>query len=144
MKVEQILADKGSGVEWISPVATIERAAQRLHASHIGALVVSTDGQRFSGLLSERDIVYGLARHGRTLFEMHVADLMHRSTPTCAPDDTVQHVMKVMTRSRVRHVPVLDHGEVRGIVSIGDVVKNRLDENEREVAILRDVYLARG
>ena len=144
MKVERILTSKGSVVETISPDATIERAAQRLHSSHIGALVVIGDGHRIKGLIAERDIVYGLARHGRALFEMHVRDLMRQNPPVCTPDDTIQHVMSEMTRSRVRHVPVIDRGVLRGIVSIGDVVKNRLDESEQEVAVLRDAYIARG
>jgi CBS domain-containing protein len=144
VKVENILARKGSEVETITPDATVERAAQRLRNSHIGALAVSPDGKHVRGLISERDIVYGLAKHGRALFEMHVRDVMRQSTPTCTPEDSVQHVMLEMTRSRVRHLPVMDHGELRGIVSIGDVVKNRLDESEREVTLLRDAYIGRG
>jgi CBS domain-containing protein len=142
--VENILAAKGSEVETITPDATVERAAQRLRNSHIGALAVSPDGTHVRGLISERDIVYGLAKHGRALFEMHVRDVMRQSMPSCSPEDSVQHVMLEMTRSRVRHLPVMDHGELRGIVSIGDVVKNRLDESEREVTLLRDAYIGRG
>jgi CBS domain-containing protein len=144
MKVETILAGKGSAVETIAPDATVERAAQHLRVSHIGALVVSTDGKHLHGLISERDIVYGLARHGRALFEMHVRDVMRQGTPTCSPADDVRRVMLEMTRSRVRHLPVIEAGELRGMISIGDVVKNRLDETEREVTLLRDAYLAKG
>jgi CBS domain-containing protein len=144
MKVDDILASKGRTVETISPDATVERAAQRLRSSHIGALVVTTEGRQIKGLVSERDIVYALARHGRTLFEMRVRDVMRQATPTCSPVDTIEHVMLEMTRSRMRHLPVVDHGELCGVVSIGDVVKNRLDETGREVTLLRDAYLGRG
>src|SRR4029077_13221039 len=144
MKVDDILASKGRAVETITPDATSERAAQRLPSSHMGALVVSTEGHQIKGLVSERDIVYALARHGRAVFEMRVRDVMRQDTPTCSPVDTIEHVMREMTHSRIRHLPVVDHGELRGVVSIGDVVKNRLDETQREVTVLRDAYLGRG
>jgi CBS domain-containing protein len=144
VKVTNILATKGSAVETIAPDATIERAAQRLRTANVGALVVSNDQKHFKGLISERDIVYGLGKHGRALLDMKVRDVMRQSGPTCSSEDTVEHVMRQMTRLRVRHIPVIDRGELRGIVSIGDVVKNRLDETEREVNVLRDIYLARG
>jgi CBS domain-containing protein len=143
MRVADILATKGSAVETIPPDATIERVAQRLRVARIGALVVSNDGRQLKGLISERDIVDGLAREGRGLLLMHAAQVMRHNPPTCSSDDTVQFVMAQMTRLRVRHLPVVNAGELRGIVSIGDVVKNRLDETEREVHVLRDVYLAR-
>ena len=144
VNVASIIVAKGASVDTIIPDATVERAAQRLRAAHIGALVVSTDGKHIKGLIAERDIVYGLARHGRALLEMRVVDIMRRGGPTCSSTDSVQQVMAQMTRFRVRHVPVLDHGELRGIVSIGDVVKHRLDETALEVSLLRDAYLARG
>jgi CBS domain-containing protein len=131
-------------VETIAPEASAERAAQRMRSSHLGALVVSVDGKHVRGLITERDIVYCLGRNGRAFFEMRVADVMRTAVPICSPRDSVQHVMAEMTQSRVRHVPVLDGDELCGIVSIGDVVKNRLDESELEVHYLRDAYLARG
>jgi CBS domain-containing protein len=143
MRVADILATKGTAVETIPPDATVERVAQRLRLAHIGALVVTTDGTRLKGLITERDIVDGLAHYGRALLEMQVRQIMRHNPPTCAADDTVQHVMAQMTRLRVRQMPVVHAGELRGIVSIGDLVKNRLDETEREVHVLRDVYLAR-
>ena len=144
VKVTNILATKGSVVATIAPDATVERAAQRLRAANVGALVVSIDEKHLKGLITERDIVYGLGKHGRALLEMKVREVMRQGGPTCSSEDTVEHVMRQMTRLRVRHVPVIDRGELRGIVSIGDVVKNRLDETEREVHVLRDIYLARG
>jgi CBS domain-containing protein len=143
VKVAGILASKVSTVETIGPDATVERAAQRLRTAHVGALVVSTDGKHINGLISERDIVYGLGKYGPALLNMRVADIMLREGPTCRSDDTVLEVMAQMTYSRVRHVPVVDNGELRGIVSIGDVVKSRLDENEREINVLRDIYITR-
>jgi len=143
MKVADILATKGTAVATIPPDATIERVAQRLRSAHIGALVVSTDGKQLKGLVTERDIVEGIARYGRAALDMHVRQIMRHNPPTCSTNDTVQHVMAQMTRLRVRHLPVVHGGEMRGIVSIGDIVKNRLDETEREVHVLRDVYLAR-
>jgi CBS domain-containing protein len=144
MRVSDILDAKGHEVETTVPDASVSRASQRLRTSHIGALVVSSDGARVEGLISERDIVYGIARHGVAALEMPVRELMHRTPPTCSVDDTIHTVMAYMTRARVRHLPVLDHGKLCGIVSIGDIVKNRLDEAEREVVYLRDAYLARG
>jgi len=143
MKVATILAAKGSATETISPDASVERASQRMRSAHIGALVVSTDGVHITGLISERDIVNGFAKHGRSLCEMHVRDVMTYGVPTCTPNDTVRDVMIRMTASRNRHVPVVDHGVLAGIVSIGDVVKAELDETTREVSVLRDMYLAR-
>src|SRR5262245_31280962 len=93
VKVSSILATKGTTVETIGPDATVERAAQRMRASHLGALVVSTDGTHYQGLISERDIVYGFGKHGRTLFDMRVGDIMHKAGPRCSASDTVEEVM---------------------------------------------------
>ena len=144
MQVSDMLATKGHAVETTGPDATVGRAAQRLRTAHIGALIVSTDGRHVEGLIAERDIVNGLARYGSAVLHMHVRELMHRNPPTCAASDSIHDVMARMTTSRVRHLPVLERGELCGIVSIGDVVKNRLEETQREVSYLRDAYLARG
>jgi CBS domain-containing protein len=144
MRVSDMLASKGRLVETTGPDATIGRAAQRLRTAHIGALVVTTDGRHVDGLIAERDIVNGLARYGTAVLDMRVRELMHRSPPTCSASDSVHDVMARMTSSRVRHLPVLDQGQLVGIVSIGDVVKNRLEEAELQVSYLRDAYLARG
>jgi CBS domain-containing protein len=144
MRVSDILASKGHAVETTPPDASVARAAQRLRSAHIGALVVSADGACVDGLIAERDIVDGLARHGAAVLDMRVRELMHRAPPTCGVDDSIHRVMADMTRARVRHLPVLESGKLCGIVSIGDVVKNRLEEAEREVVYLRDAYLARG
>jgi CBS domain-containing protein len=144
MKVESILRAKGFAVETIEPEAPVGRAARRMSTLHIGALVVSHDGATLDGLISERDIVYGLARHGHMLLEMRVRNVMRTDPPVCSPGDSVVDVMARMTRLRVRHLPVVEHGTLRGIVSIGDIVKQRLDETEQEIMLVREAYLGRG
>jgi CBS domain-containing protein len=144
MKVESILRAKGSQVETITPDAPIGQAAQRMSVLHIGALVVSDDGTELEGLVSERDIVYGLARHGHLLLQLRVRQLMRADPPVCRPADSVVDVMARMTRLRVRHLPVVDGGALRGIVSIGDIVKQRLDETEQEIMLVREAYIGRG
>lgn len=144
MKVASILERKGSAVETTPPDATVSSAVHRLAALGIGALVVSEDGHRVRGVFSEREIVRGLSRFGPSVVDRRVAEVMIRAVPTCSPDDTIKHVMAEMTRTRHRHLPVVRDGMLCGIVSIGDVVKHRLDEAELEVGVLRDAYLGRG
>jgi CBS domain-containing protein len=140
--VERILATKGREVATTRPEGSVAMAAGLLRARGIGALVVSGDGQRVDGILSERDIVRGLAHHGADVLGLRVSDLMSRTVHTCTPQDTLKSIMARMTRHRVRHLPVVDGGRLCGIVSIGDVVKHRLDEIEDEVNVLRDAYIA--
>ena len=144
MKVREILDAKGTGVVTIRSDATLSTAVHRLALERIGALVVSDDGVRVDGILSERDIVTGLARDGADLLATgrRVADLMTRNVVTCGPDDTVKHLMAEMTRRRVRHLPVVVGDRLVGIVSIGDVVKSRLGEVELEATVLREAYIA--
>lgn len=144
MIVEKILADKGYDVATVAPDILVSRAVYRLVAGNIGALVVSVDGERVLGLISERDLVRGLEAHGERLLDLRVGDVMSRKVPTCQPQDQVGHVMAEMTRSRSRHLPVVQDGRLCGIVSIGDLVKHRLNEVETEKAVLRDLYIARS
>ena len=144
MKVENILETKGRHVETIHPDATVLLAVHKLTMQNIGALVVSRDGERVDGVLSERDVVRGLARHGTTFLDSPVNAVMTRRPPVCAPDETLATVMSQMTRTRNRHLPVVEDGRLRGIVSIGDIVKHRLEEMELETSVLRDAYLSRG
>jgi|tagenome__1003787_1003787.scaffolds.fasta_scaffold19278519_2 CBS domain-containing protein len=141
MKVEAILRAKGHAVETIRPDAKVQMAVHRMRMQNVGALVVCRDGERVEGVLSERDLVRGLARHGADLLEMSVVAIMSRNVPTCGPEDSLAFVMDQMTRTRQRHLPVLDAGTLCGIVSIGDVVKHRLEEMELETHVLRDAYL---
>lgn len=140
--VHDVLRTKGSTVLMVEPDAPVVRVAQRMRRANVGAFVVSGDGRRLEGLITERDIVHGLAFHGSTLIGMTVSALMSRTVETCTPHDTVRSVMTTMTRARVRHVPVLDDGGLCGMVSIGDLIKHYVDETELETRVLRDIYLA--
>jgi CBS domain-containing protein len=144
MKVENILQSKGWAVETISAGATMAHAIHRLTTAGIGALVVSDDDESVEGVISERDVVWALSRQGGEILNLHVADCMTRGGPTCTPDDTIQDAMTEMTRRRQRHLPVLQDGKLCGLISLGDVVKNRLDELELETNVLRDAYITRG
>ena len=137
MNVHTILRDKGKSVVTIHPDATVERAVAVLRLSGIGALVVSDDGENVVGILSERDIVEALGRLGGELLAVSVAEVMTSPVVTCEPEDSVAELMAEMTNRRIRHFPVLDDGRLTGIVSIGDLVKNRLDEIEFEAHSMR-------
>jgi len=143
MNVDGILRTKGAAVVTIRPDATIGDLVRGLRADRIGAMIVSEDGRSILGIISERDVVRGLAERGSRILEAPVADLMTRDVVSCTPRDTVKQVMAEMTRRRVRHLPVVADGVLCGIVSIGDVVKNRLEEMETETNVLREAYIAR-
>jgi CBS domain-containing protein len=144
MNVDSILKAKGRDVETIHPDGDLRLALHRLASRGIGALVVTPDGTTVDGTISERDVVRGLNKHGAALLDLPASAVMSRHAPTCSPSDTLQHVMAEMTRSRHRHLPVLDgDGHLCGIISIGDVVKHRLEEMELEASVLRDAYIAR-
>lgn len=143
MNVETILRNKGSWVATIRPDATIADAVDMLNRERIGALVVSEDGEGVDGVLSERDIVIALAKDGAELMSRPVDEVMTRNVITCDPSDTVGELMAEMTNRRIRHLPVVKEGRLRGIVSIGDLVKNRLDEVEFEASSLR-TFIAGG
>jgi CBS domain-containing protein len=142
MKVEDILKAKGHRVATMRPESAIDTVIHRMRLDRIGAIVISRDGSTIEGILSERDIVYGLVEHGAGLLKMTAADVMTHEVVTCRLQDTIKDVMSKMTHSRIRHVPVLDDGELAGIVSIGDVVKYRLEEAELETTVLREAYIA--
>jgi CBS domain-containing protein len=142
MTVASILKSKGDRVATTRPDTTVETVVHRLKLEGIGALVVSEDGRRVAGIVSERDIVRGLAIHGGDLLAMPVSALMTTGVTTCTPETTVNQVMAHMTRGRIRHLPVTVDGRLAGIVSIGDIVKHRLDEMELEVRTLRDYITA--
>jgi CBS domain-containing protein len=143
MNVETILRNKGNRVTTIRSDASIADAVQILRQYGIGALVVSDDGERVDGILSERDIVAALADDGALLLARPVAELMTRAVLTCSLQDTVAELMSEMTNRRIRHFPVVEDGKLCGMISIGDVVKNRLDEIEFEASSLRS-FIAGG
>lgn len=138
MKVHTMLARKGSEVATIQPDATVGTAVRVLKEHRIGALVVSADGERVDGILSERDIVRALDELGAGLLDAPVSELMTKTVKTCTPADGIEALMTEMTQSRIRHLPVVDAGRLAGIISIGDVVKTRLEELEAEANALRD------
>jgi CBS domain-containing protein len=144
MKVQDILKAKGDKVETIRSDATVGDAARKLTSLGIGALIVSEDGEQPEGIISERDVVRGLNRHGYRLLDMEVGEVMTKTVAACSPDDSIKRVMQEMTRGRNRHLAVVEGGRLQGVVSIGDVVKNRLDELELEAAVLRDINIARS
>ena len=143
MNVDGILRAKGATVVTIRPDHTIGDLVRGLREERIGAMVVSEDGRSVLGIVSERDVVRGLADRGPRILDMQVSELMTRDVVSCAPRDTVKQVMAEMTRRRIRHLPVIAEGVLCGIVSIGDVVKNRLEEMETETNVLREVYIGR-
>jgi CBS domain-containing protein len=142
MKVSDILGSKGNAVTTIRPEAKISTVVRRLKLEGIGAMVVSEDSVQVVGIISERDIVRGLAEDGADLLEKRVLDLMTSPVKTCTLDAKIKEIMAVMTRSRIRHLPVVEDSRLVGIISIGDVVKNRLEEVELEADVLRDAYIA--
>ena len=143
MKVAEILRAKGAAVETISGRASLSEAAVRMSNRRIGCLVVSNDGSIVEGLITERDIVHAVAQRGGDPMRLDIASVMSRPAPVCTPATDVVSLMRTMTERRYRHVPVLDNGALVGIVSIGDVVKQRLDELELEAMVLRDGFRSR-
>ena len=142
MSIQSILDHKGIKVVTISPQTKVGLAAHKLRLERIGAIVVTSEGLHIEGILSERDIVHGLTDHGGAVLDLPVSALMSRNVMTCKPDSEIRDVMRLMTVHRIRHVPVAENGVLRGIVSIGDVVKSRLDDMELEASVLRDYAIA--
>jgi CBS domain-containing protein len=141
MSIQTILDRKGAEVFIIDATATVRNAAYRMRERSIAALVVKS-GDAMTGLISERDIVRAVSRHGERALSLAVPDVATHATITVAPDDTVKRAMSLMTHNRVRHLPVIADGKLVGIVSIGDVVKHRLEDLETESNVLRDAYIA--
>jgi CBS domain-containing protein len=137
MTVRAILDLKGRDVVTITSGHTLAQAAEQLSSCKIGALVVLAE-QRIAGILSERDIVKAVAHSGAGALQSRIGDTMTSAVTTCDPYDTIAEVMNRMTAGRFRHLPVIEEGRLAGIVSIGDVVKHRLAEIERESSALRE------
>ena len=141
MTVSIILANKGREVITIEPGATLAAAVQLLAEKRIGAAPILGADRRLVGVISERDIVQALAEHGADVLNEPVSRTMTRKVETCTESETICNIMERMTAGKFRHVPVVDRGRVVGIVSIGDVVKHRLHEMERESAAMHDYIL---
>lgn len=143
MYVMAILKSKGDRLETISPDSTAHDAVQKLRGRGIGSLIVSRDGKTVDGIISERDILRGLAEQGGSILERKVNELMTRDVITCRPEDDADRLMSLMTENRIRHVPVLSGDDLIGVISIGDVVKAALTEMRAEAESMRS-YIAAG
>jgi CBS domain-containing protein len=144
MFVSDILAQKGGLVFSVSPGTSVADVARQLTTRRIGAVLV-LDGEgdgAVLGIVSERDLVRALAAHGGKALELDVRQVMTRGVITCDPDDSIEEVMTVMTRERFRHLPVVRSGELLGLISIGDVVKARIEETRHETEALKAYIIA--
>jgi CBS domain-containing protein len=143
VQISALLTAKGSSVVTIGPGATVAEAVAALEEHGIGALVVSADGSHIDGIVSERDVVRALGHVGGALLDHPVRSIMTAQVLTCAPEEDVESLMSVMTDNRVRHVPVAVDGALQGLVSIGDVVKSRIGELEKDRKELVEYITAR-
>jgi len=143
MFVSDILAQKGGLVFTVSPGTTLSQISRQLSTRRIGAVLVVDRLDQVVGIVSERDIVHALAIHGTAAHELAAAQIMTRDVTTCDPDDEIERVMEMMTRGRFRHLPVVRSGELLGLVSIGDVVKLRIEEASHETEALK-AYIVAG
>lgn len=126
MTVGSILKIKGRVYKTVRPDETVQEFARHLKDERIGAMIVTHDGSVLEGIISERDIAYGLSKHGQKLSDMKVSDLMTKVVIVCTSEDSIDDVMNLMTQRRIRHLPVKDNDELVGIISMGDVVKAHL------------------
>lgn len=138
MTVNDILLDKGSEVFTIEPAATVAAAVRMLAQRRVGALVVTGADRHIVGIISERDIVRVLDENGPAVLGAHVSEVMTRRVISCERHETIAEIMERMTSGKFRHVPVVEHGRLAGIVSIGDVVKVRVRQLEHEHDALRE------
>lgn len=144
MRVADILAFKGSAVITIKPSESIGALSKLLRENRIGAAIVSNNGETIDGVISERDIAYGLSIHKADLNTLPVSALMTKAVITCSPKDDVAKVASTMLSRNIRHIPVHDGNGLIGMVSIRDVLKERLDELQRETAQLRSLAIQRN
>ena len=143
MNVDAILRNKGNRVESARPDWSVAEVCQRLDELGIGALVVSADGRKVDGIVSERDVIKHLAREGTSVLDRPVTEIMISDLVACTRADDIAHLMETMTARRIRHLPVVENDTLIGIVSIGDVVKRRIMETELEANALRE-YITTG
>ena len=143
MHVAAILKEKGRAVETAGLQTTVMDVAARLSARRIGAIVITAADGSIAGIISERDVIRVIGQHGASALDWPVSEAMTRAVQTCRESDTIDTLMSVMTARRFRHLPVLENGQLVGIVSIGDVVKHRVAEVEHEATMMRD-YITAG
>jgi CBS domain-containing protein len=144
MHVKDVLARKGAAVATVTPDSLIGDVVAALAEHHVGALVVTADGQRIDGIVSERDVVRALHSRGGALLSTRVQEIMTTNVHTCGLGDEIRSLARTMTDNRFRHMPVEVDGVLAGIVTIGDVVKGRLDELETEHDQLVDYISSTG
>jgi CBS domain-containing protein len=140
MTVRRIISEKGRNVVTVAPTASLAAIAATLAEKKIGAVLVA-EKDAIGGIISERDIVRAVARHGGDVLAKPAREWMTAKVVTCKMDDTINEVMQKMTSGRFRHLPVIEDGKLAGIVSIGDVVKRRIEDVEREAEQIRE-YIA--
>ena len=143
MKVEAVLQGKGREVITIAPTMTVADAVDMIHRNRIGAVVITGTDSGALGIFSERDLVRGIAEVGPRVLDLPVADIMTMVIHSCTRAHSVSEVMEMMTRRRIRHIPVIEDGQLLGIVSIGDAVKARIAEAELEASALKE-YITAG
>jgi CBS domain-containing protein len=143
MFVSDILAQKGGLVFTVTPGTTVAQVAQQLSTRRIGSVLVMAGTDSIAGIVSERDLVRALARHGAEALDLEVRQVMTRDVVTCHPDDSIERAMEMMTSGRFRHLPVVDRDDLVGLISIGDVVKARLEETQHEAEALK-AYIVAG
>jgi CBS domain-containing protein len=143
MLISQLLRTKRPGVVVVSPETSIRSAIAQMVRQHVGSLVVVDEDQQLMGVVSEREIIQTLAVERPDLMATAVRDVMRTDVPVAGQEDTVLSVMEVMTAVRARHVPVVAYGRPIGIVSLGDIVKSRLDETLQENTVLKDIARVR-
>ena len=141
MMVANILEVKGTEVMTVRPSDTVRNVARRLVQENVGALVVSSGDSTLDGIISERDISRGVAIYGENICSLRVSDIMSQGVVTCSPDDAISDTARMMTERRIRHIPVKDGSHIVGIISIGDILKYRLDEVMLETRVLRDIAM---
>jgi CBS domain-containing protein len=139
MRIENVLRTKSHKVVSISSESNIREAIDLMTSEQVGAVIVQDEHQHLLGIMSERDVVVGLADHGPALLQLPVKDVMVTHGPIANPEDSVQQTMRTMTQRRARHMPVVSSGALIGVVSIGDIIKSRLAEKIEENGVLQDL-----
>jgi len=143
MTVANILGNKGRNVFTLRPDQSVKDACSLLSAKKVGALIICDGGGTVVGVLSERDIVNAISQFGATVLEMPLRNFMSDQVVSCKPQDQPKFLMEVMSQRRIRHLPVIERGELIGVVSMGDLVHDRLKETETERNVLRDLAVVR-
>lgn len=139
MIIEAILSYKGREVSTVAPGTSVADVVRRMRKERIGAVVVSADGRKIEGIISDRGIMHAIADSGVSVMEQPIETIMAQQVVTCRPSEPVGAIMGLMTERRIRHIPVVDEdGLMCGIISIGDVVKSRLDAVQREAEAMRE------